>query len=348
MMSIDENTIIADAISHLNYFFQSESSKQLNGEVTNWQITKITHTIKRGRFAQIFLLNIFLLTDLGEIEHNVAIKMIGEGTLPLDELSNSFYLENTFRTLPEFGTPRVLYYTSSEPAYILYEGIKGSNYDELPHIKDKATHAGRLLAAIHGISQKTIDTETYEGLTRLIGQQLNDTQEERRISAGIKPFLEIMDNSQGGCYPFGDFHQSNVMVKTSNNLVSRMYVIDSEYMMKVNFDRFDDIGSFFGKQLYQEYRTTQNFTQTATDVSDFIAGYNSFLKERNVPTLDELYPKGATLDFFLSQWLIMNLLDQKMDPSRARSPTEDAQKMNLILALLDEKPFQKLLSHQIL
>ena len=39
-----------------------------------------------------------------------------------------------------------------------------------------------------------------------------------------------------------------------------MYVIDSEYMMQMNFDRFDDIGSFFGRQLYQEYRTTQNFT----------------------------------------------------------------------------------------
>ena len=347
-MSIDENTIIADAISKLDYFFQAESSKLLKGEITNWQVTNVTHTVKRGRFAQIFLLNITLLTDLGEIEHNIAVKMIGEGTLPLDELANSFYLENTFRTLPEFGTPKVLFYQSSSPSYILYEGVKGKNYDELTQVKDKATHAGRLLAAIHGISQKSIDIETYEGLTRLIGQNLDDTQEERRISAGIKPFLEIMETSKGGCYPFGDFHQSNVMVESENNLVSRMYVIDSEYMMQMNFDRFDDIGSFFGRQLYQEYRTTQNFTQTATDVSDFIAGYNSFLRERNAPTLDELYSKGATLDFFLSQWLIMNLLDQKMDPSRARSPTEDAQKMSLIIALLEEKPFQKLLSHQII
>ncbi|MHA1911460.1 MAG: hypothetical protein ACTSYA_07175 [Candidatus Kariarchaeaceae archaeon] len=347
-MSIDENTIISDAISKLDYFFQAESSKLLKGEVTNWQITNVTHTVKRGRFASIYLLKILLLTDLGEIEHSVAVKMIGEGTLPLDELANSFYLENTFRTLPEFGTPRVLYYKSSDPSYIIYEGVKGSNYDELALVKDKATHAGRLLAAIHGISQKSIDIETYEGLTRLIGQQLNDTIEERRISAAIKPFLEIMETSNGGCYPFGDFHQSNVMIESANNLVSRMYVIDSEYMMKVNFDRFDDIGSFFGRQLYMEYRSTHNFTQTATSVSDFIAGYNSFLKERNAPTLDELYPKGATLDFFLSQWLIMNLLDQKLDPTRARSPTEDVQKMNLILALLEEKPFQKLLSHQIL
>jgi len=347
-MSIDESTIIAEAISQLDYFFQSESSKLLKGEVTNWQVTNVTHTIKRGRFAQIFLLKILLLTDLGEIEHNIAVKMIGEGTLPLDELSNSFYLENTFRTLPEFGTPRVLFYKSSNPAYILYEGVKGNNYDELPLVKDKATHAGRLLAAIHGITQKKIDIETYEGLTRLIGQQLDDNQEERRISAAIKPFLEIMETSNGGCYPFGDFHQSNVMVESTGNLVSRMYVIDSEYMLKISFDRFDDIGSFFGKQLYQEYRTTQNFTQTATDVSDFIAGYNSFLKERNAQTLDELYSKGATLDFFLAQWLIMDLLDLKLNPSRARSPTEDVQKMNLILALLEEKPFQKLLSHEIL
>ena len=80
--------------------------------------------------------------------------------------------------------------------------------------------------------------------------------------------------------------------------------------MQGSFDRFEDIGTFFGRQAFLEYRVTKQLDATIDDIQRFIQGYNVHLREINSDPISDFYPKGYPIDLFLAIWAMMDILDK--------------------------------------
>ncbi|OLS28441.1 MAG: hypothetical protein HeimC2_06600 [Candidatus Heimdallarchaeota archaeon LC_2] len=284
------------------------AKKNFRAKIEDFEFTATQTTERAGVSGRVLISNVYYKTEHGENFETIAMKFFQNTNSAITEIRNAMELEIKFRAAPEFGIPKVIFASTKDPVLIIYEGINATNYDEI-NIARKAWQAGRLLATIHGGEARPVDNTLYRDLSRMIGSQLAKTGYEKVISDGLGFFYERIEKAYSGCDPFSDFHQSNVMIMSFDDLIGKVYIIDPEFMQKGSFDRLEDVGTFFGFQLFNEFEATNRIDNGIKDVNEFFSGYQSKLHEMGGLSWQQMYPNGCALPFFVAQWALMDALD---------------------------------------
>ena len=83
-------------------------------------------------------------------------------------------------------------------------------------------------------------------------------------------------------------------------------------MEKGNFDRMEDMGVFFGKQLLDEYMEKGEITKGIRDVHEFLWGYEKKNIENGGLKMSDIYRHGCPISFFIAIWVLMDTYEQVM------------------------------------
>ena len=311
-MNSSVKPLLIQLVSSFSYYLIDEARKEKGSEVTEVKIDDIEYHKASGRFGDVYVIDVYYTSAVGKHKSKLAIKFIENSTDVITEIKNSSFLEKRFSTRSFVQVPRYIYVNLKQPTFIAYEGIAGVNYEDAHSVTDKSFWAGYVLSIIHEGKPRSVIIDIYEELfRRLILTIFGGEEKEQEIMEKSKVLLDMVSNSQGGSDSFGDFHQSNLMIRTTpQGEIVNIAIIDPTFWMQGSFDRFEDIGTFFGRQALIEYRTTNTMLSTISDIKQFIEGYNVHLKEVNGIPLEEMYPKGYPLDFFLSIWAMMDIIDK--------------------------------------
>ncbi|MDH5402767.1 MAG: hypothetical protein OEZ01_06755 [Candidatus Heimdallarchaeota archaeon] len=289
-------------------YFLEEGSKIFKTMINTVEFTATQTKLRRGVSGSVLISTVYYNTEYGSANCSIALKFFEDKSSALNEIKNAMALEYKFKSAPSFGVPKVIFASTSDPILIVYEGVSGTNYDELI-VENKAYEAGRLLSLIHGSQSRPVDLDIYRNLIRMLGSHISTTGMEKQLSNSLSNHFLKLEGALSGCDPFSDFHQSNVMISTINQRISKIHVIDPEFMQKGNFDRLEDVGTFFGHQLLDEFIKTNGIKQGLIDINEFFKGYQQQATDTNGMSLSAMYPRGNPIAFFIAQWAIMDALD---------------------------------------
>lgn len=310
-MSDEIENIVQQNCGLIHEYLLEEASKQFHAPVYNLELTATQTNQRFGASGQLLISNLYYTTEYGEGQKTVAFKYFNDEAGALTELKNSLDLDFRFKSHPLFATPKLIFASTRDPVMLIYEGLHATNYDEC-NIVGKATQAGKLLAAIHGGTKRPVNTEIYQGLARMIGTYIEPTGLEKQISQGLGQSFAKLEGAMSGCNPFSDFHQSNVMLSTSENLINKVYIIDPEFMQKGRYDRLEDVGTFFAFQLLNEYIERRSINDGYRDIMEFLKAYQVLNVQQQGDPWKRMYPNGCPLAFFIAQWAIMDAIDKSM------------------------------------
>lgn len=308
------SAIVENVFPLIQFYFIESAKRYIREDIASVELLETQTKQRAGASGALLISDITyqIIDAAGQAytaSKKIAIKFVNDHKAALTEMRNSLNLENSFLSFPLFGTPKVIFASTQDPIFIVYEGVQGTNYDECSADFSKAYHAGRLLAVIHGRTIKNVDSALYQNLVRMISQHLSLSGKEAELSRGLTLAFEKFKGATSGCNPFSDFHQSNVMINAGESIINKMYVIDPEFMQKGNFDRMEDAGTFFGNQFLNEYINTQSIRNSSLDLSQFILGYDNVFHNLTTQHLYEIYPNGLPIQFTIALWALMDALD---------------------------------------
>ncbi len=345
-MSMEENTtkqLLANIISNFSYHLIGEAERNTRQGVTQVIINDLEYIKKAGRFGEVFVVDVYYASNAGSHRTKVAIKFIENASDALLEIKNTVNLEKKFSARSVVKIPRFIYANIGPNPFIAYEGITGINYEEAINVQEKSFWAGYVLAIIHEGQIRPVIYDVYEEIFRRLVMAIYAGEEkEAEIMQQSKNLLHMVESSQGGCDAFGDFHQSNLMLRTtSEGQIISIALIDPTFFMKGSYDRWEDVGTFFGRQSVVEFRETRSLVNTTKDINKFILGYNVHLREINAPTLQELYPKGFPIDFYIAIWGMMDYIEKTMNANIPKDHPDLVVLKELIYILLTKQPISK-------
>ncbi|MCE7742071.1 MAG: hypothetical protein GOP50_06400 [Candidatus Heimdallarchaeota archaeon] len=342
-MSESLKPLLIQLVESFSYYLIDEARREIGKDVLEVQIQDIEYIKTGGRFGDVYVIDVMYTSFYDNHKTKLAIKFMESPTEAITEIKNSSFLEKKFSTRSLVQIPRYVYVNLKSPVFIAYEGVTGINYEDAYNIRDKSFWAGYVLSIIHEGKPRPAITDIYEELyRRLVLSVFGGENIEQTIMEHSKNLIEMIATSQGGSDAFGDFHQSNLMVRTSpQDEVLAIALIDPTFWMQGAFDRFEDVGTFFGRQAFLEYRVTKQLDSTIDDIKKFIQGYNVHLREVNAIPLEELYPKGYPLDFFLAIWAMMDILDKTTTQNIPLNHADITLLKELAFSLLTEHPLSK-------
>lgn len=329
---VNESTVQA-IIPLIKDYFKGEASKEFGNIVNDIQYSHTNTREKRGVTGSVLISDVTFDTEYGQTSRTIALKFFEDQESALNELANAMELEIRFKTVPEFGVPNVIFASTLNPILIIYEGVEGTNYDEIS-ISNKQEEAGRLLATIHSPVVKPVDTEIYKNLIRMLGDSLSTLGMEKDISNQLSLYFSKLEGANSGCNPFSDFHQSNVMLTHYEDEIHKAYVIDPEFMQKGQFDRCEDIGTFFGFEMFNDYVKNSSVKTSLKHVDQFLKGYQTKNLENGGQKWTEMYPKGCPLQFFIAQWALMDALDLAVNRGKQLDSPEIKTRLDFTIYIL--------------
>ncbi|UJG41999.1 MAG: hypothetical protein K9W45_05910 [Candidatus Heimdallarchaeum aukensis] len=332
--------LLLKLINQFRYYFIDEANRDTGKDIIDININNIKYFKTAGRFGEVFVVDVYYSSEITEHKKKVAIKFIENSNDALLEIKNTMTLEKKFAARSVVRIPRFIYVNLGDNPFIAYEGITGINYEDAVEVRNKSFWAGYVLAVIHGGQTRKVMVDIYEELhRRLVFKIFGGDEQESTVVEKSKPFLQMISSSMGGCDAFGDFHQSNLMLRiTPDNQVITIALIDPTFWMKGSYDRFEDMGTFFGRQSILEYRETNNLVETAKDIRKFLKGYNVHLKELHVPTLEEMYPKGLPIDFYIALWAMMDYIEKTEHQGISKEHPDIIKLKEMTYYLLTEYP----------
>ena len=302
---IEIEEIVQSNLHLIEHYLIDKASKYFLAPIDTIQIIETKTRQKIGETGQVLISTILYDTPLGPTTTEVAFKYFESVANLMAEIKNSIELDVLFKTSPEFGTPKLLFASTRDPALVIYEGIDAVNYDELDY-EAKPTFAGRLLAEVHQPINKNINFEVYKSFSRQLANRYESVDLETKISHAMGRLTDRIEHMSSGCNPFNDFHQSNLMMSVIHDQVSKTYLLDPEFMSKESFDRMEDIGVFFGQQLLNEYLSTGDVETGVKDVHTFLKAYEGKNIENGGMAWKSIYQNGNPLIFYLGIWLLMD------------------------------------------
>lgn len=338
MAEFSSEQTVQSILPLIKYYFLSLAQKKYSKPVDDIEFIQTATRARRGVTGTVLISNVTYSVGFDISDTTIAMKFFEDKKSALNEMKNALELDIRFKTAPEFGIPKVIFASTQDPVLIIYEGISGTNYDELDN-DAKPEVAGRLLAAIHGPQTRPVDMSVYRDIIRMLGSQLSVLGKEREISSLLKRDLDKLNNAMSGTNPFSDYHQSNVMITQLNGEISKAYVIDPEFMQTGSFDRMEDIGTFFGYQFYQEFVNSGSVQQSLSDLQQFLDGYEEKNKENGGYEWRALYPNGNPLGFFMAQWALMDALDIIVNRGGEIQSGQVANRVNFVLFILGDIEF---------
>ncbi|MHA2504108.1 MAG: hypothetical protein ACXAE3_14710 [Candidatus Kariarchaeaceae archaeon] len=337
-MSSVEQTV-QSILPLIRYHFIGRANHRFGQSVDDIEYISTQTIERRGVTGRVLISTIAFSCKFGEMTDTLAFKFFEDKASAMTEMKNAMELDIRFRTAPEFGIPRIIFSSTQDPTLIIYEGVKGTNYDELL-LDGKQEEAGRLLSAIHGAEARAVDIELYKNLVRMLGSHLSVLGREQQISKLLSMHFERMTNAMSGTNPFSDFHQSNVMLNVVNDMIMKAYVIDPEFMQKGSFDRMEDVGTFFGAQGFLEFQQTGGVPIMVDDLNRFLKGYEEKSLEMRGYRWTEMYPNGNPVGFFIAQWGLMDALDYALNRGGDLASTEVQSRLDYVIFILQNVDFR--------
>ncbi len=342
---VNEKEILVSIGKHFTYYFAGEAYSYFKDIYPDIEFLDVKRTQRIGREGKINLITYTYDINNNTFSKALAIKFSHNKDSLIREAKNSLKLEKLLLENALFSTPKFLFLNTGEPPYIVYEGIEGVNYDDIPYFPGKASLVGRLLAILHGSDLKKADMSDYMKWYRnLVTTLFSDLQEQKFLLRKMHEFSELIKESYSGANIFGDFHQSNIIFQLDeNNNIVRVHVVDPEFMSDKIYERSDDICTFFAQQLVEEYIKSGNIRTTTDHMIEFLEGYESILKLRSV-TLKDIYPKGHPFDFFIAQWILFDILDKIKNFNIKMSDPDVVARKKLLFYLLENNVLNKLIN----
>ena len=342
-----DQKLIPEAVKTFRYYFDNLAYNKLGRSPKNLEIKQTKTRSKRGAEGSLYITRVFFEADGTEMSAIVAMKFPNEAKSIKNELINSLLIERRLSHFFTFSTPKVLFASTMTPPIIVYEGIEGKNYDELPNSHEKAFLTGRLLATIQGINMGYVDISLYKDLIRILGLKGDQIKHgfEKEFLEGCKFFVNMLEKNSEESLIFGDFHQSNVMISGLEEFdkLRTIYVIDPHYVQVKGFSRAEDIGIFFSNQAFEEWRVTGNFSAVLKDFHSFLQGYDYQLSYLNGPSLSQIFSNGLTVDYFIAQWGVLDAMDY---PNRVAKSIPQAtilkemtERVDFSVEILKRRPF---------
>ena len=230
-------------VSSFSYYLIDEARKDSGKDVLEVKINDLEYYKAGGRFGEVYVVDVFYSSEYGQHKSKLAIKFIEDALDVLIEIRNSSFLEKKFSTRSIVKIPRYIYVNLKPPTFIAYEGITGINYEDAHTVVDKSFWAGYVLSIIHEGKPRPVITDIYEELyRRLVLSIYGGDEKEQEIMEKSKNLIEMVSSSHGGSDAFGDFHQSNLMIRaTTQGEVVSIALIDPTFWMQGSFDRFEDM-----------------------------------------------------------------------------------------------------------
>ncbi len=282
-----------------------------------------------GRTGSVHLVTVKTRSDVGDFNIRLALKFSSSPERTIIEAKNAEKLMRMLMGFPDIGIPRLLFSYPSE-SLLIYEGLIGETYIESKMSSiEKATLAGKTLAAIQGGGYRNIDYKKYEDLMAFILLRLPiKSSKKEALAKQCSRYINELKKSIGGCNIFGDYHQSNIFfvsmpkkaefirgdasgeIKNLEGPLIKTYVIDPEYVTDDGVScRAEDIGTFFGYQCLQEFENFGTLNFTKKDLEAFLFGYNGLLEQLSGENIFGLYPKGLPVEFHIAYWLFLGVRD---------------------------------------
>ena len=314
---------IAEQFTH---YFREQIYAQEGFRPKEIKVVSLDTTEIVGRERKLHLMDVTIATEMGFQRSRLAIKVFDSLEKTLAESRGNQVLRYILGDNKEIRTPQLLYY-SKEYKILVYEGLYAETFEQakIP-LEEKYFLAGRALATIHGFDLKNIDLQRYYTLLNKVFTSLMDQDviaKKRLEDLRDRIVTEIEQKlfySYGGGKYFGDFHSGNIMFtrikeKIRNfNLKSdyvQVYLIDPEFTEDCTEstcnDRFEDIATFFSKELLQEYVNSGNIKNNRYLIDQFLNGYNSILRKINIG-IEDIYPQGSSFELQIILALLVDLL----------------------------------------
>ncbi|MHA1197973.1 MAG: hypothetical protein ACTSQF_01265, partial [Candidatus Heimdallarchaeaceae archaeon] len=248
-MSESLKPLLIQLVGSFSYYLIDEARREIGKDVLEVQIQDIEYIKTGGRFGDVYVIDVMYTSFYDLHKTKLAIKFMESPTEAITEIKNSSFLEKKFSTRSVVQIPRYVYVNLKSPVFIAYEGVTGINYEDAYNVRDKSFWAGYVLSIIHEGKPRPVIADIYEELyRRLVLSVFGGENVEQTIMENSKRLIEMIAASQGGSDAFGDFHQSNLMVRTSpQDEVLGIALIDPTFWMQGAFDRFEDVGTFFGR-----------------------------------------------------------------------------------------------------
>ncbi len=347
MMKMDVQVLIQGAIHAFQYHLYDHAQRLLARKVRDISILRAETKSRQGAEGSLYISQVYYKADGHDFELSMAMKFPHDADSVRREMMHSLLLDQRLSPYPKLATPHLLFASTKDPPIIVYEGVPGTNYDELPRAPEKSFLAGQLLAAIHGNDFAKLNTDLQKDLMRYLAIKGETVMPgfEREFLKRCSRFATSFGKNHESSLIFGDFHQSNVMLVKRNDQYVQAFVIDPHYVQVAGFSRGEDIGTFFGQQAFQEWATTRRIRLTFADFVEFMNGYKSFLDFINAPSLKKIFSHGFTIDYFVAQWAVMDALDIITNENRftvLEAKFEAKNRLEFALDILANAPFSQL------
>ncbi len=334
-------TIIGESLQD---FFKKKIEEKYSIKPDLITIEEVNSVEKQTSKSKVHLVSYQVNSNIGKSKINLLVKFASDNERFNKELENHHLLKSATAKVEGFYTPEIVY-KNERLKCIIYEGIEGKSFRVSNLDKNyKYNLAGKTLAVIHSNVTTKIDVQPYKKLILYIVSTFGDVEIEKKIVTQVLPYLKAIETSKGGVCIHGDYHGGNLLIQTgieekNNTPEIKMFVIDPEFAMKQR-DRCEDIGTFFSKPVFNEFKKYGNINETVKNFKVFLKGYNAMLKETNAGFfLQDLYPDGLTVDFHIIAYILYFISTQVLDKGKTLFCEDINQCFTLIDEIIQKKPF---------
>lgn len=334
-------TIIGESLQD---FFKQKIEEEYSHKPSLITIEEVNSVEKQTSKSKVHLVSYQVNSNIGRSKINLLVKFASDNERFNNEIENHHLLKSATAKVEGFYTPEIVY-KNERLKCIIYEGVEGKSFRASNLDKNhKYKSAGKMLAVIHSNQPTKVDVQPYKKLILYIVSTFGDAEIEKKIVTQVLPYLKSIETSKGGVCIHGDYHGGNLLIQTAieeknNTPEIRMFVIDPEFAMKKR-DRCEDIGTFFSKPVFNEYKNYGNINETVKNFKAFLKGYNEMLKETNAGFfLQDLYPDGLTVDFHIIAYMLYFISTQLFDKGKSLFCEDVNQCFSIIDEIVQKKPF---------
>lgn len=345
---INHRNDIMNIAEQLIPYFKSKMIDEEGNMARHVSIQDINFSqLVRGEINNI-LVDVKVLSDVGQSVKKVNIREFQTKELLEDEIKRYNELEKRCAPIDNIDAQPLISIFQEDLQLVYevsdYEKLSVFNYD----LETKDYIVGKILAMLQGRSTHSLDAEFPRQLIEFLLDSLDfSTKEINSINKLLQPHYDLITNSTGGYFPATLFNPPNMAIIALKDLDDISQIdIDQNRAFKIIIpidqveasvaDRMADIASYFLPRVYREFLKTGNVLDSKYELINFLKGYNYLSRKVVVPSLDELYPEGLTLDFqFLLTFLLSEASLQKSNPTYSWN----SDKLRFSYFLILKRPF---------
>ena len=345
---INHRNDIMNIAEQLIPYFKSKMKDEAGNIARHVSIQDINFSqVVRGEINNI-LVEVKVLSDVGQSVKKINIREFQTRELLDDELRRYNELEKRCAPLDNIDAQAMIniFQDELQLVYEVSDFIKLGDFNYNSESKDYIV--GKLLAMLQGKGNEGLDVEFPKQLIEFLFDNLDFSPREiKSINNLLQPHYELISKSNGGYFPATLFNPNNMAIQPLKDLDDISQIdIDQNRAFKIIIpvdqvedsvaDRMADIASYFLPRIYREFLKTGDVLDSKYDLINFLRGYNFLSRKVSIPSLDDLYPAGLTLDFqFLLTFLLSEASLQKSNPTYSWNPD----KLRFSYFLILKKPF---------